>query len=181
MKKIGKLLILLVVLLAALFAFRMLFGGADMPDDDIGTGQDITQDVGNKAVPDDDIDLPNEDGTYDSKEDVALYLWVYGELPDNYITKKEAQKLGWNGGALEPYAPGCCIGGDRFGNYEGVLPDENGVTYTECDIDTLGKKRGAKRLVFSSDGYIYYTDDHYESFSVIWFTDDYEMREEPVK
>ena len=107
MKKIGKLLILLVVLLAALFAFRMLFGGADMPDDDIGTGQDITQDVGNKDVPDDDIDLPNEDGTYDSKEDVALYLWVYGELPNNYITKKEAQKLGWNGGALEPYAP-CC-------------------------------------------------------------------------
>ena len=122
----------------------------------------------------------NEDGSYTSKDDVALYLWVYGRLPDNFITKKEAEKLGWPGGSLEPYAPGCCIGGDRFGNYEGILPE--GVTYTECDIDTMGaKSRGAKRIVFSSDGYIYYTDDHYESFTVLWFTEDYEMKEAEVK
>lgn len=122
----------------------------------------------------------NEDGSYTSKEDVALYLWVYGHLPENFITKKEAQKLGWNGGSLEAYAPGCSIGGDYFGNYEGLLPD--GPTYTECDIDTVGaKSRGAKRIVFSSDGYIYYTDDHYESFTVIWFTEDYEMKEAEVK
>ena len=96
------------------------------------------------------------------------------------FTKKEAQKLGWNSGSLEAYAPGCSIGGDYFGNYEGLLPD--GPTYTECDIDTVGaKSRGAKRIVFSSDGYIYYTDDHYESFTVIWFTEDYEMKEAEVK
>lgn len=125
------------------------------------------------------LDL-NEDGSYTSKDDVALYLWVYGHLPENFITKKEAQKLGWSGGSLEPYAPGCCIGGDHFGNYEGILPE--GPTYTECDIDTMGaKSRGAKRIVFSSDGYIYYTDDHYESFTVIWFTEDYEMKEAEVK
>ena len=122
----------------------------------------------------------NEDGSYTKKDDVALYLWVYGHLPENFITKNEAQKLGWSGGSLEPYAPGCCIGGDRFGNYEGLLPD--GPTYTECDIDTMGAKNcGAKRIVFSSDGYIYYTDDHYESFTVIWFTDSYEMKEAVVK
>ena len=121
-----------------------------------------------------------EEGHYTTKEDVALYLWVFGHLPDNFMTKKEAQKLGWTGGSLEPYAPGCCIGGDRFGNYEGLLPD--GPTYTECDIDTMGaKSRGAKRIVFSSDGYIYYTDDHYESFTVLWFTEDYEMQEAEVK
>lgn len=111
----------------------------------------------------------DEDGSYTSKDDVALYLYTYGRLPQNFITKKEAQALGWSGGSLEPYAPGCCIGGDRFGNYEGLLPEQNGRSYTECDIDTLGKKsRGAKRIVFSNDGLIYYTDDHYDSFTQLY-------------
>ena len=141
------------------------------------TGQNNTDNPGNNE--DDPLAL-NEDGSYTSKDDVALYLWVYGHLPENFITKKEAQKLGWSGGSLEPYAPGCSIGGDHFGNYEGILPE--GPTYTECDIGTMGaKSRGAKRIVFSSDGYIYYTDAHYESFTVIWFTEDYEMKEAEVK
>lgn len=111
----------------------------------------------------------DEDGSYTSKEDVALYIHTYGRLPDNFITKKEAEALGWPGGGLEKYAPGKCIGGDRFGNYEGLLPKKSGRTYTECDIDTLGKSsRGAKRIVFSNDGLIYYTDDHYESFELLY-------------
>lgn len=110
-----------------------------------------------------------EDGTYSSKEDVALYLHLYGHLPSNYISKKEAEKLGWPGGSLEPFAPGMCIGGSRFGNYEGLLPEKDGRTYTECDIDTLGAdKRGAKRIVFSNDGLIYYTEDHYQSFELLY-------------
>ena len=116
----------------------------------------------------DEASLP-EDGVYDSKEDVALYLHLYGHLPDNYITKQEAEALGWSGGSLEPYAPGKCIGGSRFGNYEGLLPAADGRRYTECDIDTLGaKSRGAKRIVFSSDGLIYYTGDHYASFELLY-------------
>lgn len=108
----------------------------------------------------------DEDGSYTTKEDVALYIHTYGKLPSNFITKKQAEKLGWNGGSLEPYAPGKCIGGGRFGNYEGILPDGN---YKECDIDTLGKKkRGAKRLIYSDDGRIYYTDDHYETFTQLY-------------
>lgn len=111
----------------------------------------------------------SEDGTYTTKEDVALYIHLYGHLPDNFITKKEAEKLGWEGGSLEPYAPGMCIGGSRFGNYEGLLPEKDGRSYTECDIDTLGaSKRGAKRIVFSNDGLIYYTEDHYESFELLY-------------
>ena len=110
-----------------------------------------------------------EDGTYTTKEDVARYIHTYGHLPDNFITKKQAQALGWEGGSLEPYAPGKCIGGSRFGNYEGTLPEKDGRTYTECDIDTLGaSKRGAKRIVFSNDGLIYYTEDHYETFESLY-------------
>ena len=110
-----------------------------------------------------------EDGTYTTKEDVARYIHTYGHLPENFITKKQAQALGWEGGSLEPYAPGKCIGGSRFGNYEGTLPEKDGRTYTECDIDTLGaSKRGAKRIVFSNDGLIYYTEDHYETFELLY-------------
>ena len=110
-----------------------------------------------------------EDGSYTTKEDVALYIHTYGRLPDNFITKKQAQALGWPGGSLEPYAPGKCIGGDRFGNYEGLLPQAKGRSYTECDIDTLGASaRGAKRIIFSNDGLIYYTDDHYDSFTLLY-------------
>jgi len=111
----------------------------------------------------------DKNGSYTTKEDVALYLHVYGVLPGNFITKAEAEKLGWTGGGLEKYAPGKCIGGDRFGNYEGLLPDAKGRSYKECDIDTLGKSsRGAKRLVYSNDGLIYYTADHYESFTLMY-------------
>ena len=108
----------------------------------------------------------DEKGIYDTKDEVALYLYTYHHLPDNFMTKKEAKKLGWEGGSLEKYAKGMCIGGDYFGNYEGILPDGN---YHECDIDTLGKKsRGAKRIIYSDDGRIYYTDDHYESFELLY-------------
>ena len=110
-----------------------------------------------------------EDGEYTSRDEVALYLHTYGHLPSNFITKKEAQALGWEGGKLEPYAPGKSIGGDYFGNYEGLLPKKKGRKYFECDIDTQGKKsRGAKRIIWSNDGLIYYTDDHYESFELLY-------------
>lgn len=126
------------------------------PEETPGSGEEIGE------------TLP-EDGCYTSKEDVALYLHLYGHLPGNFMTKREAQELGWSGGSLEPYAPGMCIGGGRFGNYEGLLPEAEGRTYTECDIDTLGaSKRGAKRIVFSNDGLIYYTQDHYASFELLY-------------
>ena len=120
-----------------------------------------------EGIPDDTA-LP-EDGRYTTKDDVALNINTYGHLPDNFITKSEAKKLGWSGGSLEPYSPGSSIGGDRFGNREGLLPDAPGRSYTECDIDTKGKKsRGAKRIVFSNDGLIYYTEDHYETFELLY-------------
>ena len=111
----------------------------------------------------------DEGGEYTSAEDVALYLHLYAHLPQNFITKKDARALGWNGGGLDDYADGKCIGGDRFGNYEGLLPDAPGREYHECDIDTLqAASRGAKRIVYSNDGLIYYTEDHYESFILLY-------------
>lgn len=110
-----------------------------------------------------------EDGTYDSKAEVAEYIHTYGHLPSNYITKKEAESLGWSGGSLRDVAPGKCIGGDRFGNYEGRLPAKKGRTYYECDIDTLNwKNRGSRRIIYSNDGLIFYTGDHYETFEQLY-------------
>lgn len=121
------------------------------------------------TAPETDAEVLPEDGAYTSKDDVALYIHTYGHLPSNFITKSEARKLGWSGGSLESYAKGCSIGGDTFGNREGLLPAKKGRVYTECDIDTAGKSsRGAKRIVFSNDGLIYYTDDHYESFTLLY-------------
>ena len=111
----------------------------------------------------------DEGGEYTSAEDVALYLHLYAHLPQNFITKKDARALSWNGGGLDDYADGKCIGGDRFENYEGLLPDAPGREYHECDIDTLhAASRGAKRIVYSNDGLIYYTEDHYESFILLY-------------
>ena len=125
----------------------------------------ITVDAADYAV--------EEDGWYDSMEEVAIYLTFFEELPGNYLTKKEAQALGWESrkGNLWDVADGCSVGGDRFGNYEGLLPEAKGRKWTECDIDFDGSYRGAERIVFSNDGLIYYTGDHYESFEeieVVW-------------
>ena len=115
------------------------------------------------------IDLQKE-GSFYSKDDVALYIHIYGKLPKNFIKKADAEKLGWgNGTALFEVADGMCIGGDRFYNREGILPQKSGRVYTECDIDTKNKKsRGKKRIVFSNDGLIYYTEDHYETFELLY-------------
>lgn len=113
--------------------------------------------------------LIEEDGEYTTKEDVALYIHTYGHLPENFITKKEAQEMGWTGGSLDPYYYGGSIGGDYFGNYEGQLPKATGRKWTECDINTMYKKsRGPERIVFSNDGLIYYTGDHYETFEQLY-------------
>ena len=120
-----------------------------------------------------DVSAITEDGAYSSKEEVAEYLHQFGHLPSNYLTKKEAQALGWaaSEGNLWQVAPGMSIGGDRFGNREGLLPKAQGRQYYECDIDFDGKYRNEKRIVFSNDGLIYYTEDHYESFQLLYGED----------
>lgn len=146
--------------LALLMSFVMVFSLA-------ACGQNLRPQTSGDSRPIESTALIDEDGWYYSKDEVALYIHTYGRLPKNFMTKREARDLGWQGGSVEEYAPGYAIGGDVFGNREEILP--KGKIYYECDIDTNGSKsRGPKRIVFSDDGFIYYTQDHYESFELLY-------------
>ena len=140
---------------------------------EIGTAAEIELSAKPTAPPQEPTSSPvKESGEYRSRDEVARYIHLFGHLPAKFITKKQARELGWQGGGLQDFAPGCSIGGDRFGNYEGLLPQAEGRFYTECDIDTCGApSRGAKRIVFSNDGLIFYTDDHYQSFIKLYDAD----------
>lgn len=127
------------------------------------------EDIGNN----DEIEATDEiheDGYYTSLEDVSLYLYIYEKLPNNFITKKEAIKLGWESkeGNLWDVTDKMSIGGDNFGNREGILPESDGRKYYECDINYEGGYRGAERIVYSNDGLIYYTEDHYKTFTLLY-------------
>lgn len=103
---------------------------------------------------------------YSSPEEVGLYIHLYEELPPNYLTKREAESRGWDAqaGNLWEVAPGMSIGGDYFGNREELLPEARGRSYYECDVNYNGGWRGAERIVYSNDGLVFYTDDHYASY-----------------
>ncbi len=111
----------------------------------------------------------DEKGSYDDFQSVADYIREYNKLPSNYITKSEATKLGWNpGDDLWKIAKGKSIGGDMFGNFEGSLPKAKGRTWRECDINYKGGKRGAHRILYSNDGLVYGTSDHYKTFKAYY-------------
>lgn len=114
------------------------------------------------------IDI-EEKGEYSKPEEVAQYIEIYKRLPKNYITKKEAVSLGWESskGNLWDVTERMSIGGDFFGNREGKLPDAKGRQWYECDVNYYGGYRGEERLVYSNDGLIYYTKDHYKTFKKI--------------
>ncbi len=121
-------------------------------------------------------DLPKKGEAYYDLTNVVLYLELYHELPENYITKDEARELGWEGGSVEDYKKGAAIGGDYFGNYEKILPKAGKGGYRECDIDTKGyKNRGSRRLIYTEDGTYYYSSDHYESFRQVLIGDGYSV------
>ena len=185
LKRLALLAVVIVAYLAINYLFPGLLGGQNDPGQTGGdteqgisllpqdgkdeSGKTGEEDPGKTGQDDPQPAAIDEDGIYTTKEDVALYIHTYGKLPGNFITKAAAEGLGWSGGGLDKYLKNACIGGDRFGNYEGLLPKKQGRTYTECDIDTMGASaRGAKRIVFSNDGLIYYTDDHYESFTLLY-------------
>ena len=182
MKKILSLLLIF----ALLFSLAGCFGSGrqDTPIIDLPTvtpevtpsptaAPEVTPEIepGETPEAEPEADLPDQDGYYYDAESVVLYIHTYGTLPGNYITKSEARALGWEGGSVERYQEGAAIGGDSFGNREGLLPRADGRRYTECDLNTLGEKsRGAERLIFSNDGLYFYTCDHYEHFTELTVT-----------
>ena len=108
-----------------------------------------------------------ETGPIIEPQAIADYIFEHKKLPDNFITKKEAQRLGWDSSRnyVSDVAPGKSIGGDRFGNYEELLPTKKGRIWYEADCYYTTGKRNAHRIVYSNDGLVYYTDDHYETFT----------------
>ena len=97
---------------------------------------------------------------------VIDYLKKHHKLPHYYIIKKEAKKQGWepSSGNLCDVLPGRAIGGDKFSNREKKLPSRNGRIYYEADVNYDCGHRDADRLVYSNDGLIFLTHDHYKTF-----------------
>ncbi len=164
-KAISILVIAAFVLAGVLYLREQLWPSADPPATTVQTQPDETPQPAQS-----DERTVDKGGAYTSKEEVALYLHLYGELPANFITKQKAEDRGWDSakGNLDEVCPGMSIGGSRFGNYEGQLPEAAGRTWKECDINYDGGYRGAERILYSNDGLIYYTGDHYETFEQLY-------------
>lgn len=130
----------------------------------------LSDDGGAQSEADEPKAEPTDDGfewPVTAPQQIVNYLERYGELPENFITKAEARALGWDSRVnyVGDVAPGMSIGGDRYGNYEGLLPMKKGRKWFECDANYGGKKRGPERVVYSTDGLYYYTSDHYQTFT----------------
>ena len=154
MKKFIKFIIIALLIGLGIFAFTNLTNNSNNPEPEVIET----------------VDVIDENGQFTSKEDVALYIHTYGKLPSNYITKSEAKKIGWKAskGNLQKLCAGCSICGDQFTNREGHLPSKDGRVYYECDIDYQGGRRNGLRIVYSNDGLIYYTQDHYNTFELLY-------------
>jgi len=149
-------------LLAVIIALMIMI----LPAFALTAREDILVEDGYAITNDLEVEFGND---YYAYADVALYLCAFEELPPNYFTKAEARKYGWKSGDdLWDTSYGMCIGGDHFGNYEGALPDAEGRNWYECDVNYEGGHRGADRLIFSNDGLIYYTCDHYTTFEQLY-------------
>lgn len=177
MNRLGRRLLALIMALALMMGFaapgalaqddwRSMLRGAFGLLEDIADAYDAYEDSETESYYEDDYESRYDDPVTDPQQ-IVNYIDEFGCLPDNFITKDEAKDLGWDSrnNYVGEVAPGMSIGGDRFGNYEGLLPEKKGRKWYECDANYKGKKRGAERVVFSSDGLFYYTDDHYESFT----------------
>lgn len=186
-KKIFKFISLFMILTLILsscglenFEENQTFLGEEILQDDVDLMDDLDypEEDGEKTKvkesnESDNLEEIDEDIISNSKEEVALYIKLYNKLPKNYISKKQARELGWKSekGNLWDVAYGMSIGGDKFGNREGLLPKKNGRQYYECDINYEGGFRGPERLVYSNDGLIYWTGDHYKSFELVYGED----------
>ena len=177
MKKISKKIKRILVLILALVLTLAFTGCSDASgkksssdEEKLNISTDSAMDLSDEKKSEQKQPEITEDGEYSSKDEVALYIHLFEHLPDNYITKNEAKDLGWvsSRGNLWDVAPGKSIGGDRFGNREGLLPDKKNRKYYECDVDYEGGYRGDDRIIYSNDGLVYYTGDHYQTYELLY-------------
>ena len=160
------------LLLALLLALAGLAGAAAESDDwreMLRSLYGLSDDAGETSPKEESTEVEFEMPVTDPQQ-IVNYLSIYGELPENFITKDEARALGWDSrfNYVGEVAPGKSIGGDYYGNYEGLLPKKKGRKWYECDANYKGRKRGAERVIFSLDGLYYYTDDHYQTFTEMY-------------
>ena len=159
-----------------IFAVIILFGGIKYLSQWSQKGTTAPSPAGGTTVnisTGDEADLGSQlakwnKGLLHGPEEVAVvrYLVEHGRLPDSYITKHQARDLGWDAaeGNLQDVAPGKSIGGDKFMNREGDLPSAAARQYFEADLNYHGGHRGPERLIYSNDGVVFVTRDHYHSF-----------------
>lgn len=157
-------------ILSLFLSFLLSFSILGCSSIDLGFEDDKTAENLNESTKDELVKNIEEDKSYNSKEEVALYINTYDKLPKNYIKKKQAIELGWESskGNLWDVTDKMSIGGDYFGNREKKLPVKKDRSYYECDINYQGGYRGSERLVYSDDGLIYYTGDHYNNFELLY-------------
>ena len=170
MKKLKNFLLILLSILVVVFGGYQV-ESSQQDNQTLETQQSASDlDVSNKSDESSSNSAISEDGTYTSKDEVALYIHTYGHLPDNFVSKTKARNAGWDSkeGNLDEVLPGMSIGGSEFKNYDGQLPDAAVRIWTECDINYTGGYRGSERIVFSNDGLIYYTGDHYQTFEQLY-------------
>jgi len=147
-------------------SFTALFVACTATGDAVRSDEDNSSTISRLSI----YDAVEESGLYTTKDSVAAYLCKFDKLPANYVGKDKGialyeSKTGnafskWN---FNPWTTiNVMIGGDKFSNNEGLLPEGS---YHEADVDYSAKNRGTKRLVYQPDCVIYYTADHYETFT----------------
>lgn len=151
---------LLVVIILLLLLKRK--GSTEQPAVKPGTDQTVTDKRKDKPKP----SVSNNIDELTATAVVVFYVKEHRRLPDYYITKNEARQQGWNpaAGNLCDILPGRAIGGDVFSNREGRLPRSKGRRWFEADLNYTCGNRNADRLLFSNDGLVFITTDHYQTF-----------------
>ena len=164
MRRGGKSAALLALLLAALLLLSGCGGDAGEKSRNAALPAE-TETSG--AIPEGTGEPTEEAGPIIEPQRIADYLFEHGKLPDNFLTKPEAKELGWDSryNYVSDVAPGMSLGGDYFGNYQGKLPKAKGRKYYEADCYYTGGKRNESRIIYSNDGHVWYTDDHYKTFT----------------
>lgn len=168
-KKILSLLLIILMAALTLLGCNKNVSQADSPhnaDSGITSNVSTSKTTDNNASAQINQEKASENSVYSKPEEVAEYIHTYHKLPKNYLTKKEATALGWESskGNLWDVTDKMSIGGDIYGDYEKRLPNANGRKWYECDVNYNGGFRGSERILYSNDGLIYYTKDHYETF-----------------